>query len=84
MPADQSFTLQQLVRSYALQIEYVQLLSRLGVLEQDAAQAEVEIVCEKMDYAAERLCQLRLEEKAEWLTNGRAINPILIPDLQYI
>ncbi len=84
MSADQPFALRQLIRSYALQIDYLQLLSRHGVVAQDAAQAEIEIIHEKMDYAAERFCQLRQAHEAQRPATGHAINPILIPDLQYI
>ena len=84
MPTDQLHALRQLIRSYALQIEYIMLLVRYERLEPEGAQEEIDALRVKMDFAAERFCQLRLMEQSNWQPHGHAIDPVLIPDLQYI
>lgn len=84
MPTDQHHALRQLIRSYALQIDYIMLLVRRGLLEPDGAQVEIDALREKMDFAAERFCQLWLTQQDNQQPHGRAIDPALIPDLQYI
>lgn len=81
---DQHHALQQLIRSYGLQIAYLRLLAKRGVLHPDGAQQETALLLDKMDCAAERLCQLRLAQQHACDPPGRAIDPSLIPDLQYI
>ena len=84
MTSDQLFALQQLTRSYALQIEYLDLLVTYGMLAEEAARREIEVVRRKMDLAAERICQLRLMARSNGSVYEIAIHPKLIPDLQFI
>jgi hypothetical protein len=84
MPSDHTHTLRQLIRSYGLQIDYINLLVKHGRLQSSAALEDLFVLHEKMDAAAERLYQLILAEDETPDPNGRPIHPALIPDLQYI
>ena len=82
--AEQLHSLRQLIRSYALQMAYLQLLIDRQVLEPEGARAEIALVGKKMDRAVERLCQVQVAQRFDRDLPGRAIDPALIPDLQYI
>ena len=84
MKSDQAFALRQLMRSYELQIDYLTLLARYEVLDLNGALREMRVIREKMDHAAERLWQLRVVEQGGQQLDYSAIDPSLIPDLQYI
>ena len=84
MTSDLQFALKQLIHSYALQIDYLHLLVQHNVLAAEGAQEEIRVMEEKTDLAAERLWQLIMEGDNGLLENGRPINPVLIPDLQYL
>jgi hypothetical protein len=83
MNSDQSFALRQLLRSYELQIEYLSLLVKYEMLAIEGALQEIHVIRGKMDRAAERLWQLRVEEQSGLEPGTLTIDPSLIPDLQY-
>ena len=83
MTTDRAHALRQLIRSYALQIEYINLLLRYGQFDPNGAEIEIALIGDKMDCATERLCQLRLSQNLSRQEGEFAINPALIPDLQY-
>ncbi|MFN2135006.1 MAG: hypothetical protein ACK2UK_03575 [Candidatus Promineifilaceae bacterium] len=82
--ADQMHALRQLIRSYALQIEYLRLLIDRQVLEPEGARLEMALVNKKMSRAVERLCQHQWALRFDQEPPGWAIDPALIPDLQSI
>lgn len=84
MENDLTFALQQLMRSYDFQIEYLRLLVSRGLLHADGAGEEIVLLQGKIDRAAERLVQLCLGAAQEPAAGDWAIDPALIPDLQYI
>jgi hypothetical protein len=82
MNSDLSFALEHLIRSYDLQIAYLHLLVKFGLLAADSAREEIAVFSGKMENAAESLYHLTAEsDPAE---NGRAVNPALIHDLRHI
>ena len=83
MENEQFFALRQLIRKYGLQIDYLKLLVSRDQVVPDEAQEAIEVMFTKMAHAAERLCQLRLEQQLGQPVEGRPIDPSLILDLHY-